>query len=195
MKSVVTPGNLGDEFVLNSTTSKIHVALSEFFDLSGQWLADPDEMNGWGATGPFDPTNTQDLGNSNAVNLHYLTGGYSRPFEIELLRMYIWHRDNNTTVEPWGWYLSHGIKVENSTAVQVTEDVLHEVNDNGGVGPRDYPNTRGYLTDLDLTTIPSSKRTVPAYSVVNLSVSTPTAIATNRYVQVMTGWIEYKRVY
>ena len=33
------------------------------FPLSGQWLLDPNEMNGWGVLGPYDNSNTQDLGN------------------------------------------------------------------------------------------------------------------------------------
>jgi len=168
---------------------RMHV---EYFDLGGQFLCDPNEINGWGAQGPFDNVNSQDLGNSGATALSWIAGGFERPFNIQLRRMVAWHRNNNNAVLPWGWVVAHQTKTADSNA-QVTNMVLQEVNNNGGVGPRDYGDNVSQRTDLDLTGLPNSL--VPAGNVVVIAVDSPTAVTTNRYVQVMSGWIEYKRVY
>ena len=56
------PSNSVDEFV---------------FAMSGQYLFDPNERNTWGALGPYDLSNTQDIGNSGAATFIHTVGGLS----------------------------------------------------------------------------------------------------------------------
>ena len=158
--------------------------------LGGQFLADPNEFNGWGVIGPFDDTNAQDLGNVGAA-VNRVAGGYVWPFDLRLKRFYAWHRDNNTQVEPWGWRLVRQAKTDNSNTV-TNVDMLREVTGVGatGIGPRDYPNTNNQLTDV--TTFADD--VLPAGETLVLGIETPTADTTNRYVQVMSGFLAFERV-
>ena len=163
-----------------------------YFDLSGRFLCDPNEINGWGLLGPHDNVNTQDIGNSNATQFLWSTGGYTRPFDYELKKLYVRCRNNNSEVQAWGFVLGHSAIVANTTAALETKMVLHEVNDNGGVGPRDYGNTTPKIIEIDLSGL--ADNTVQAYRRLTLGVSAPTAVATNRYVEIADGFIEYKRI-
>lgn len=164
---------------------------SGFFTLSGQWLLDPNEINGWGVTGPYDPTNSQDLGNVGAANLAWTAGGVMFPFDVNLLRFRCIHRNNNAENQAWGWVLAHIAKVVGGTNAGATSYILDEVADNGGVGPRDYLATSQQLTDIDLTALPNTA-SVPAGNLINVAVASPTAVATNRYVQVLGGYLSWE---
>lgn len=157
---------------------------------SGRFLADPNEINGWGIQGPSDDTNAQDLGDSNVTNLSRLAGGFMFPYDAELLSIRMWHRNNNAGVDPFGFVLTKQEKNNNSNTV-VSDNLIHEVNDNGGVGPRDYASTVTQFTELDLSGL--ANRFLPENDVINLAVSFPTADNTNRYVEVMSGILVYRR--
>lgn len=158
------------------------------FPLGGQFLADPNEHNGWGAIGPYDNSNTQDLGNV-GTNTNRVAGGLCFPFDVKLNRFYAWHRNNNVAVEPWGWRIGRQLKTADSNTVSRTS-ILDEVGDNAGVGPRDYASTENKLVDINLSANPA----IPAGEVVVLGIESPTAVTTNRYVQIMSGFFEFERV-
>jgi len=158
------------------------------FPLGGQFLLDPNEYNGWGILGPYDNTNSQDLGNVGAVP-NRLAGGLVYPFDVKVKRLYAWHYNNNADAQAWGWKLLRQVKTPNSNTVS-SVNIMAEVADNGGVGPRDYGNTRNQITDIDL----SASATVPAGEIIVLGVEAPTAVTTNRYVRVMSGYLELERV-
>lgn len=158
----------------------------------GQFLADPNEVNGWGSVGVIDDTNSQDLGNADATALAWTAGGLVYPYDVELLRFFTWHRDNNAALEPWGWVISRLTKTDGTTA-QTTDFIVHETQENGNVGPRDYPSTAPQKTVIDLSTLPNRFITGDD-QMVNIAVAAPTADPTNRYVQVMGGYILYRRI-
>lgn len=176
-----TTDNAGAAFGLNQTY---------VLPLSGQFLLDPNEINGWGILGPHDNTNNQDLGNSTPqpANLAWTAGGYCFPFDVKLNRLFAWHRNNNNAAEAWGWVVAMQNKTPNATTVS-TAFVLDEVDANGGAGPRNYLNNRPQQTDVALTGVLS------AGAVLCLGVSAPTAQTTNRWVQVLSGYIEVERVW
>jgi len=159
-----------------------------FFPLAGQFLLDPGEFNGWGVIGPYDNLNTQDLGNVGAGESR-LSGGICYPFDVRMIRLFAWHRNNNGAALAWGWHIVRQKKNAGSNSV-TNVPLLSEVADNGGVAPRDYLNTVTQNTDVDL----SSASIVPAGETIVLGVESPTAITTNRYVQVMSGFLQMERV-
>jgi len=162
-----------------------------YFDFGGQFLLDPNEFNGWGTIGVHDNTNTQDLGNINTTP-SAIAGGFSRPFPFRVTQIFGWIRENNTTiVDAWGFRMFRQTKTDNSS-VRTSIDILNEVADNGGVGPRDYANTNPQRFSLDLSNVPNN--IVQPEEVLGFGVESPDAIATNRFIQFMTGWIEYERV-
>ena len=158
-------------------------------DLGGQFLLDPNEFNGWGILGPFDNTNNQDLGNVGAVAVSRIAGGFVFPFDVRLVRFYAWHYNSNAAAQAWGWRI---LRQEKNAASNVVTgvDILNEVSDNGGAGPRDYASTITQLTDIDL----SASATIPAGEVLVLGVEAPTANATNYYSRILSGFLEFKRV-
>ena len=157
------------------------------FPLGGQFLADPNEVNGIGNIGPYDNTNTQDLGNVGAANLSWLAGGLSFPWPVKLKRFWTVHRINNSAVEPWGWVIFRQTKTNASATVSTTY-ILDEVADNAGVGPRDYGNTIIRISDETLD------ETIPAGEVLGWGIAAPTAITTNRYVQILSGYFLFEKV-
>lgn len=162
------------------------------FPLGGQWLLDPDEVNGWGILGPYDNSNTQDLGNV-AQQQNELAGGLVFPWDVRLLSFFAWYRIGNASALPWGWRVIHQQKFENSVD-QTNFVLLDEVVDNGGVGPRDEPTTRPHTTNIDFTeggtVIPDI---IPVENTLNVSVVSPTAETTNRFVQIMSGYLLFER--
>jgi len=209
---VVKPENLGSEFDTSEAieVGKIRLKLGaglsrqadgtivttaaapiekDIFHLGGQFLLDPNERNTFGILGVIDPTNTQDVGNSSATTIAYTAGGISYPWDTKLTRFRAWYRVNNVDSEAFGFFIAHTQKVENSTANQPFTALLDEVADNGGVGPREPTNTRMYLVDIPLT-----GATIPAHETITFGVDSPTAIATNRYVQIADGYLLFERV-
>lgn len=174
-----------------------------FKDLAGQFLADPNEFNGWGVLGPFDNTNSQDLGNVGAA-VNRLVGGYCFPFDVKLTRIYAWHQDNNADgagLLAWGWRVGFQEKTAGSNDKTDT-DLLREVTGAGatGVAPRDYNSTANQLTDITATSnfAPGNgflaDTAIPAGATVYFGIETPTAEATNRYVRIMSGYLQFERV-
>ena len=156
--------------------------------LGGQFLLDPNEYNGWGTLGTFDNSNTQDLGNIGAAPAR-LAGGFSYPFDVKLVRFFAWHYNSNGGALPWGWRIVRQEKIASSSAVSFV-NILDEVGANGGDGPRDYGNTQTQKTDLNLSAVD----TIPAGEVIVLGVESPTAITSNNYVRILSGFFEFKRV-
>ena len=156
------------------------------FPLGGQWLLDPNELNGWGQIGPYDDTNAQDLGNVGA-NPNRLSGGLCFPWDVELVRMFAWHRNSNGDVQPWGWRLIKQQKTAGSNTV-VSTNIIRET----GGDLRDYDNNQNQQTDIDFTSNP--ERSLTAGQVLCLGVEAPTAVSSNRYVQVMSGYLHLRRV-
>ena len=161
------------------------------FPAGGQYLLDPGETNGWGAVGPYDDSNSQDLGNHDAAALSRIAGGISFPFDVNLVRFVAWHRNNNGAAEAWGWVISHLVKTAASNT-QTTSYVLHETQANANVGPRDYNNNQNQMTDIDLSGIAAGQG-ISAGDVINLAVAAPTANTTNYQVQVQAGYLELER--
>ena len=165
--------------------------LTEFiFPISGQFLMDPGEFNGWGEVGAYDISNTRDLGNVGAATVSYLAGGLVFPFDVIVKRLFVDHRNTNGTAEAWGWRMTHVDRVQGSTAALPATDIINEVSDNGGTGPRDYGAITPQRTDITVV----SPTFVPAGRTIVLGVESPTAVATNYYVQCLAGYILLERV-
>lgn len=168
----------------------IPVKIQEFH-FSGQFLCDPNEINAWGVTGFVDTTNSQDVANSQATQRLWTAGGPKWPYPIQLLEFHAVFRENNAGVEAWGWALAKKPFLENSTAA-AGATIINEVIDNGGVGPRDYGNTRPHSDTLDLSQLPES--ILLPNEMLNVGVDTPTAETNNRYIQTYSAYIRYHRV-
>lgn len=158
------------------------------FPLGGQFLLDPDEFNAWGVIGPIDNINTQDLGNVGA-NPSRFSGGLVFPFDVRLTHLYAWHANSDASAQAWGWRIIRQEKFAGvNTATSV--DILAEVFDNAGVGPRNYADNRVQKTDIDL----SASGIIPAGQTITLGVESPTAVGTNYYVRIMSGYLQFARV-
>lgn len=68
-------------------------------NIGGQYLLDPNEINGLGQLGFTDNTNSLDLGNVGAANLNRNTGGFCFPFDVKIKRLYVWHKNSNADAE------------------------------------------------------------------------------------------------
>jgi len=158
------------------------------FPLGGQFMLDPNEFNGWGVIGPYDNSNNQDLGNVGVANPSRIAGGVVYPFDVQLKRFYAWHQNNNAAAQAWGWRIGRQQKTDAANTV-TWNSILDEVGDNGGTGPRDYLNTTTQLTDLDL----SASAIIPAGETIVMGVESPTAVATNYWVRIMSGYFEFQR--
>ena len=189
LQTAINNGNVTAITNYNSVLSREVYGVAPFlYHLGGQFLLDPNEMNGWGQLGPIDNTNALDLGNVGAANTNRNAGGLVFPFDIKINRLYAWHKDSNNSAEPWGWIMFAQQKNAGSNTVTTTY-ILDEVADNGGTGPRDY-NNNNQLTDLSFTT----GNILPAGEVLVLGVAAPTAVGTNYYVQIQSGFLELERI-
>lgn len=150
--------------------------------LGGQFLLDPNEINGWGVLGPIDNTNNQDLGNVGA-QINRLAGGVTYPFDVRIKKFTAWHYVTNGAALPWGWALISQEKTDGSNAA-TNMAVVDEVGDNGGVGPNDYGDTTPHFTDIDIDFVH------PANHTLFLGVAAPTAVGTNYWVRVLSGCIQ-----
>lgn len=189
---------LGDRIDLNTTIKSTHIdAINEVLDrantiifpLGGEFLLDPNEFNGWGNIGPYDNRNSQDLSNVGSATINRLAGGLSFPFDVQINRFFAWHHNNNADAEAWGWRITQQQKTDGNNVI-TTSDILNEVSDNGGTGPRNYSNNLTQQTDISFGT----PITVPSGDVITLGVESPTAVGTNRFVRVMSGYFELRRV-
>ena len=170
-----------------SSADEVLKLMPLFKDLGGQFLLDPNEFNGYGVLGPFDNVNSQDLGNVGAA-VNRLAGGFVFPFDVKLTRFFAWHYNSNAAAQAWGWRIARQAKTADSNVV-ANVDLLAEVADNGGTGPRDYGNTITRLTDITFV-----GDTIPAGEVVVLGVESPTANATNYYARILAGYLQFQRV-
>lgn len=162
--------------------------------ISGQFLLDPNEINGWGAIGIFDNTNTQDLGNVGANALNRNAGGICFPFDVRIKRLAGWHRNNNAAAQAWGWVLARQSKTPSSNATSnifmLDESVDRGAGFEGQFNLRDYGNNQNQFTDLTNF----NNDVIPAFEVIVLGVGAPTAVTTNRYVQVQSMFLEFERL-
>lgn len=159
--------------------------------VSGSFLIDPAEINGFGSRGWNDEAYTIDLGDTGATSLARIFGGYIFPFDVKLKRFYAYHRNNSALVEAWGWVVASQTKDATTTTSSngsTTYIHLHEVNDNGGVGPRNYGSTISNLTDISFDV------TIPAFDTLGIAVDAPTAAAANYYVDIMSGFLELELI-
>ena len=159
------------------------------FWLGTQFLLDPGEVNGWGILGIYDNSNTQDLGNIGAANLNRIAGGLKFPWDVRIKRFNADHYNSIATALPWGWVLFSQEKNPGSNTVTTTY-LLDEVTSNNGVGPRDYGNTTNQETDLILP----STAIVPAGHTLGMGVAAPTAVGTNNYVRILSGYLLMEKV-
>ena len=133
---------------VNDYTPQFSDASTSFlWPLGGQFLLDPNEINGWGIQGPIDHSNTQDLGNVGAANLSRLSGGLCFPFAVRIEHFFAWHSNSAANAQAWGWVLAKQQKTAGSNTVTTTY-ILDEVADNGGTGPRNYGNNQNQQTDI-----------------------------------------------
>jgi hypothetical protein len=158
---------------------------------SGQFLLDPNEVNGWGVQGFVDNINAQDLGNLGAANLSRVSGGFVFPFDVRIKRISAWHRNSNNSAEAWGWVVYRQQKTNASNAI-VTTFMLDESFDrgNGQLNLRDYGNNQNQFSDL--TSFVND--VIPAFELIGIAVGAPTANTTNYYVQVYGGMVEFERI-
>ncbi len=185
-------GTDGQVIIKSADGATIERTLSPeiWWPLGGQFLLDPNEINGWGVVGPLDDSNTQDLGNVGAAPAR-TAGGIVFPFDVHLRRFLSWHRVNNAAAEAWGWVLFHQQKTAASNAV-TSNYILDEVADNGGTGPRDYGNNQNQFSDIDLSGV-AAAQDIPAGNVITLGVAAPTANTTNYFVQIQAGYLLLER--
>lgn len=194
------PAQLNDEILvsrINSAGGTITVdellkSQPIVIPLGGQFLLDPNEFNGWGNVGWTDNSNQQDLGNV-GVDPNRLAGGIVFPYDVNLTTFYAWHRNNNADALAWGWKIGFQEKNAGNNTVAWT-NLLTEVADNGGTGPRNYANNTNQLTELYTASGDMSGITIPGNDVITLGVESPTAVAANRFVQIMGGYMTFERV-
>lgn len=188
----VTPQDVVD--YLNTEFNKGSVSETLLvMPFGGQFLLEPNEINGWGSIGAGDDTNTQDL-NDVGATLSRFAGGFIFPFDVKLKSFQAWHRNSNATALPWGWVISKQLKVNNSTGV-TTEFILDESTIRAsvlnGLGLRNYLNTNSQYSEFDFN---DDNIIIEKGQVVNLGVGAPTAITTNYYVQVMAGAFTFEKI-
>lgn len=159
--------------------------------IGGQYLLDPNEYNGWGITGFTDDTNNQDLGNVGSNNLNRVSGGLTYPFDVRIKSFKAYHYNSNVAALPWGWFLARIARNANSNTVTTTW-MLDEAFDrgNGQFNLRNYLNNRNQTTELSNF----ENNIVPAGEIIILGVGAPTAVTTNYYVRVSSGYLEIERV-
>lgn len=177
---------------VNALLSKIDELSRFVFPIGGRFLLDPNEFNAWGIQGPYDDTNSQDLGDVGDTTPARVAGGVTFPYDVEIINFHAYHRNNNGGALPWGWRIFKQTKLATPGAgsSDVTAvDVLNQINENGGTPPNDYGNTITQKTEIDFTNV-----TLTAGEILVLGVESPTAIATNNYVEIFSGFIQFKRI-
>lgn len=165
-------------------------AKQEIVQVWGRFLLDPNEINGIWDRWSFEDTHSRDLWNSNAVAFSRRAWWFVFPYDVIIKSFRWWHRNSNAAAEAWGWVVFTQTKTTASNTV-VDDVILHEVNDNAWVWPRDYSNNLNQETNLDLswyTTV------IPAWTVIGMWVSAPTANTTNYYVEVQAWVLEFEKV-
>lgn len=162
------------------------------FPLASQFLLDPNEFNGWGELGPYDNANARDLGNVGATTISRVAGGLMFPFDVRLTRFKAAHYNSNANAQAWGWRICHTTPIAGSTAALAATDILRECVGAGATAtaPRDYGSTQNQLTDIDL----SASATIPAGDIITLGVEAPTAVGTNYWVRICSGYLQLERV-
>lgn len=183
-----------DGVVIDRSTGRVTMPNTPYIgrfhkNMSGSFLLDPNEFNGWGSRGVVDEANTQDLGNVGA-NMARTSGGYMFPQDVVILGFKAWHYNSSSLAEAWGWRMSYGTKTADSNT-QTTTNLWQECVGTGAtaVAPRDYGNTTTRLTDEDWS---ANNWVLPAGSVLTMGVEAPTANATNYYVNVMSGYLLFE---
>lgn len=180
---------LNEEFNKGSMSEQMIYA-----PIGGRFLLDPNEINGWGSIGMFDDVNTQDLGNVGAGNLNTSLGGLVFPFDVKLKGFQAWHNNTNSLALAWGWVIAVQTKNENSTTV-TTDFILDESTVRAGVlnglGLRDYLNNRAQYTEIDFS---NDDIIIQKGQVLNLAVSSPTAIIEKYYVDIQAGNFTFIKV-
>ena len=167
------------------------------FSLGGQYLLDPNEVNTIGIVGPYDQTNSQDVGDATGANsvadagFVYTVGGVEFPFAVKILDAKFNYRINNGAARAFGFLIGSCEFIEDSTARRPSVLHLDEVADNAGVGPRDPANTRPFTTGK----LSINSAVIPEGDIITWGVSAPTADATNRYVQVSSGYLYLERIF
>lgn len=194
------PASLVDELAVSRVGINGKITLEEVralllepivYQFSSQFLLDPGEYNSWGLQGVSDNINSQDLGNVGTANLNRNAGGLSFPFDVRLKRFTAHHRVSNGLAEPWGWFIARVLKTPPGNGISTTW-MLDESFDRGpGTNLRDYGNNQNQYSDL--TTFDND--VIPAGEILVVGVGAPTAIGTDYYVQVSSGYLEFERVY
>lgn len=196
-----TPGDgaSGDYYV--GTLSELLNGLDPLvFPLGGDFLLDPNEVNGWGVIGPYDQRNSQDLGDVTALNAGTLSsnniGGIVFPFDVKLTEVRIIHDNSNAAALAWGWVILTSTFTFDSNTEATT---VHWNEVAGGTGPRDYGDNVKQQTlvteaanDSGAAVLPGT--TIPAGTMITLAVAAPTAVGTNYYVRINAGYLKFDRV-
>ena len=160
--------------------------------VSGQFFLDNPaggaEINGWADQGPSDNNNNFDLGNTAAYPaLNRRAGGLVFPEDMELVRFYAWHRNNNADAADWAWVITRLAKTAGANA-QTELSLFSQI---GAYNA--YGNNNNQLTDVAAG---FTNNPIPAGEVVNLAVAVDPAFVgdTNRAVQVQAGYMEFAYV-
>lgn len=157
--------------------------------LGGQFLLDPNEVNTIGVIGPYDDTNSQDVGDVGQAGFGWAAGGIVYPWDMRMTAARIDYRENNNDAQAFGFIIGHFENIPDSTARRDSTLILDEVGDNGGVGPRAHPNTAPQSTG-----VMTFDHFIPAGEIITYGVAAPTAVTTNRYVQVSAGYLKFERM-
>ena len=161
-------------------------------ELGSRYLLDPNEINIMGQFGEIDTAHTLDGGNIGSLTWNRLAGGYSFPWDGRLRRFYAQHYNSNAAALAWGWVIAKLDPEFGNAAVIPATYILDEVTDNGGTGPRDYQNNSRQFTDINF--VDSAANLIPSGEMVSMGVAAPTAITTNYYANIFTGYLLFERV-
>ncbi|MCG7492479.1 hypothetical protein [Thalassobius sp. Cn5-15] len=172
-------------------------------DFTGQYLLDPNEVNGVGVLGPNDQSQTADLGDVTALNnlaigagMTNSLGGWIFPFDVKLTGVDAIHDNSNGLAEAWGWMIWHTSFSFNSNNEAFQGFLLNECST--GFGLRDYQNPSKQRTSVTTTTSDIGGPTladvvIPAGNMVTLGVGAPTAPSANYFVRVNAGNLRFER--
>ena len=196
-----TPGNGASGDYHAETAAEFLNGLDPlFFPLGGDFLLDPNEVNGWGVIGPYDQRNSQDLGDVTDLNAGTLSsnniGGLMFPYDVKLTEVNIIHDNSNAAAQAWGWVILTSTFTFDSNT-EVTTAYWNEVS--SGTGPRNYGDNVKQNTvvteaanDSGAAVLPGT--TIPARTMITLAVAAPTAAGTNYYVRINAGFLKFDRV-